>query len=199
MNSIVNIGDIDIDVADRDQLLQHLNCIRASKISDNEITLHNTGIYLQDIPRDPILNCSSIDYKDAEQLGYYKIDILNLGLYKKTKSREHIVELKNKDIDWSVFENKEFVEQLYHLHNHADIVVQLAPKSIEELAAVLAIIRPAKRYLKNCSWDEIKQKVWLKEKNNDQYGFKKSHAISYAMLVYVQAQLIIEEKSNECT
>ena len=47
---------------------------------------------------------------------------------------------------WELLEHKEVVEQLFHVHNHFDIVNILKPKSIEQLAAGLAIIRPAKRH-----------------------------------------------------
>jgi hypothetical protein len=68
----------------------------------------------------------------------------------------------------------------------------LKPISVEQLAATLAIIRPAKRYLANESWDKIMQEVWVKPTNGEYY-FKKAHAISYAAAVVVHINLLCDE------
>ena len=47
-------GDIDIDFADRDIILKKLKHHGASIISDKEHKKHNTGVYFQDIPTDPL-------------------------------------------------------------------------------------------------------------------------------------------------
>ena len=91
-------------------------------------------------------------------------------------------------------EHKEIVEQLFHIHNHFDIVNTLKPKSVEQLAAVLAIIRPAKRHLLKQNWDEINQNVWKKPEDNTYY-FKKSHAIGYALAICVQMNLMSNGQS----
>jgi hypothetical protein len=39
------------------------------------------------------------------------------------------------------------VEQLPHVHKHYDTVQSIAPKSIEDLAVVLALVRPGKKHL----------------------------------------------------
>jgi DNA polymerase III alpha subunit len=67
----------------------------------------------------------------------------------------------------------------------------MKPKSIEQLAAVLAIIRPAKKNLLGKSWDEVLEQVWQKP-TTDEYYFKKSHAIAYATAIVVQMNLICE-------
>ena len=63
------------------------------------------------------------------------------------------------------------------------------PQNLEQLAACLAIIRPAKRYLIGKSWPEILEDVWVKP-NNEQYYFKKAHAFSYAGAVIVHMNLL---------
>ena len=80
---------------------------------------------------------------------------------------------------------------MFHIHNHYDIVKQLKPTSIEQLAAVLAVIRPAKRHLLNKEWDIINKEVWVKP-DDDSYFFKKSHAIAYAIAIVVQLNSIVE-------
>ena len=69
----------------------------------------------------------------------------------------------------------------------------LKPKSIEQLAAVLAIIRPAKRYLMKQNWDDINANVW-KRPTDGSYFFKKSHAVAYAQAIVVQMNLLTNGK-----
>ena len=98
-----------------------------------------------------------------------------------------------KEPDWDMLEDKKIVDELFHLNGHFDIVSKLKPKTIEQLASVLAIIRPAKRYLLKQNWDDIKTNVWRKPADGS-YFFKKSHAIEYAQAIVVQMNLITEGK-----
>jgi hypothetical protein len=184
--------DIDIDFADRDQILRVLQHRVATLDGSKK---HNTGIYVTEIPHNP-LNChATVDYKTADDRGYFKVDFLNVSIYKGVRNEEHLTELINKEPIWDLLEHSEFADQLFHVSGHSDILAKLKPKSLEQLAAVLAIIRPAKRYLVNCDWDQIMQEVWVKP-TNDQYYFKKSHAFSYAMAVMVHANLLCEQLST---
>jgi hypothetical protein len=63
--------------------------------------------------------------------------------------------------------------------------------SVSQLAATLAIIRPAKRHLANETWQTIEKEVWTKP-DNGEYYFKKAHAVSYAMACVVHMNLICE-------
>ena len=54
---------------------------------------------------------------------------------------------------------------------------------------ILAMIRPGKRYLVGKSWEQIEKEVWVK---TDEYFFKHSHAIGYALAIVVQLNLICE-------
>jgi hypothetical protein len=72
----------------------------------------------------------------------------------------------------------------------------MKPTSISQLAAVLAMIRPAKRHLIGKDWDTVMQEVWTKP-DGDEYFFKKSHATAYAVAVVVQMNLICEGVSYE--
>jgi DNA polymerase III alpha subunit len=67
----------------------------------------------------------------------------------------------------------------------------MQPTSIEQLAAVLAMIRPAKRHLIGKDWATVMSEVWTKPETNDYY-FKKSHATAYAAAIVVQMNLICE-------
>jgi len=72
-------ADIDIDFADREQILKLIQHTPARQIVQGQARRHNSGIYVTDIPRDPINNCAAIDYESAEQRGYFKIDFLNIN------------------------------------------------------------------------------------------------------------------------
>ena len=69
--------DVDIDMADRDKFLKLVDVIPASIKRDGEYTKHNTGVYFQPIPNFPLEGYSTIDHKEAEELGYFKVDFLN--------------------------------------------------------------------------------------------------------------------------
>lgn len=184
----MKLPDIDIDLKNREEILSALKHIPASIDGKKK---HNTGVYFNDIPINPFTNVSSINYKDAELRNYFKLDLLNVSVYEKVNSNEHLEKLVQQEPVWELLEYKEIVEKLFHIHNHYDIVNQLKPKSIEQLAAVLAVIRPAKRHLLNKDWNIINKEVWRKV--DDGYSFKKSHAIAYAIAIVVQLNSIVED------
>ena len=189
------VTDIDIDFADNEAALQHVAHIRASMVQDKVLKHHNVGVYLHDVPVDPITGFCSIEYKRAEELGFFKMDFLNVGVYKDVESPEHLDRLLAMTTMWEILEDEAIVDGLFHLGGHFNIVNQMKPKSVLELAMVLALIRPAGRHLIGKSWDEIKRDIW-KPSADGLYGFKKSHAISYAMVIVVQMNLLVEKASR---
>ena len=92
-----------------------------------------------------------------------------------------------------MLKDPKIVENLFHLNGHYNIVSKLQPKTIEQLAAVLAIIRPAKRQLMHKDWSDITKEVWTKPTDGS-YFFKKSHAVAYAQAIVVQMNLMIRAK-----
>ena len=181
--------DIDIDFADRDQILSTLNHTVAVLKNNKK---HNTGVYVTEIPKDPVTNYCTIDYKKAERRGYFKIDFLNVSLYKDVEDEAHLIQLMETEPLWDLLEHKIFIDKLFHLSGHSGIVIQLKPRNIEQLAAVLAIIRPAKRYLQKENWNTILNNVWIAPEDGSYY-FKKAHAISYAVAVIVHMNLLCAE------
>jgi hypothetical protein len=181
--------DIDIDFANREQILSKLQH-RVARLDSGK--KHNTGIYVTEIPCNPLDNLATIDYKTAEDRGYFKIYFLNVSIYKDVRDEEHLTELMNKEPIWELLKHDEFVDQLFHLNGHGTVTRQHCPTSVEQLAAVLAIIRPAKRHLLGCTWDQILKEVWTKPENGEYY-FKKAHAVSYAMAVVVHMNLLCEQ------
>tara|TARA_E500000331_G_scaffold152494_1_gene148441 strand:+ start:1639 stop:2241 length:603 start_codon:yes stop_codon:yes gene_type:complete len=185
--------DVDIDFINRDEVLKLFEHTPATIIKQDKTEKHKTGVYFHKIPKNPVTGHASFDYKKAEERGYFKIDCLNVSIYKDIKSEEQLVELMIKEPDWRILNEKCYVDELFHLNGHFKIVHKLQPKNIEQLAAVLAIIRPAKRYLLDKTWPEIMKEVWVKPKDGS-YFFKKSHAIAYAQAVVVQMNLILKGK-----
>jgi hypothetical protein len=181
--------DIDIDFADRDIVLSKIQHRVATINSEKK---HNTGVYVTEIPHNPVDNHSTIDYKTAEDRGYFKLDFLNVSIYKDVRDDNHLQELMNKEPMWELLQHEEFVDQLFHLNGHTSILKQTCPTSVEQLAAVLAMIRPAKRHLIGQDWTTIMEEVWTKP-TNDEYYFKKAHAVSYAMAVVVHMNLLCEQ------
>jgi len=176
--------DIDIDFADREQVLKVLKHTPAMQMDGNKPRKHNTGVYFHHVPLNPFTGLSTLDYKQAEEEGWFKIDLLNVGIYTDFKSNEEIDELLEKEPVWEMLQHREIIEQLFHIHNHADTVIKMRPTSIEQLAMVLACIRPGKRHLIGKSWAEIEREVWVK--TDDAYSFKQSHAIGYAVAIVLQ-------------
>lgn len=189
--------DIDIDFADRSRVLNIIKHVPASiKNNDGSFKKHNTGVYCHNIPINPLTGIASIDYKEAEDRGYFKIDFLNVNIYNDIKSEEQLKKLLETEPIWELLEQDEFTNLLFHVSGHGKILRLMKPKNVEQLAAVLAMIRPAKKHLIGKSWDEVMTDIWTKP-TTDEYYFKRSHAISYATAIKVQMNLICEQVSYE--
>ena len=187
--------DIDIDFADRTIALEKLKHVAASIDENGTFKKHNTGVYCTSVPYNPITGISTIDYKQAEDRGYFKIDFLNVGIYEGITDRQHLLKLMNTEPIWDLLLEDEFTQNLFHVNGHGSILRQVKPESIEQLAAVLAMIRPAKRYLIGKEWSTVMTEIW-KKPENDEYFFKKAHAIAYAHVIVVQMNLICERLTN---
>jgi DNA polymerase III alpha subunit len=183
--------DIDIDFANRELALELFEYTTAVRNDGAEFKKHNTGVYFTSIPRDARSNTSTIDYKEAEQRGYFKVDFLNVGIYEGVKNEEHLVKLMETEPLWDLLEQKDFADLLFHVNGHSGLLKQMKPRTIEELAMCLALIRPAKRHLVGKTWTEIVPEIWTKP-TNDEYYFKKAHAVAYAQAIVVQMNLICD-------
>lgn len=181
--------DVDLDFADRDQILKIIDHTAAMIRDGDKQRKHNTGVYFHTVPMNPFTGLATLDYKQAEQQGWFKIDLLNVGIYNEFASNEEIDKLLTLETNWDLLKHREIIEQLFHIHNHADTVIKMKPRSVEQLAMVLAVIRPGKKHLIGRSWDEIAQEVWIK--TDDVYSFKKSHAIGYAMAIVLQMNKLV--------
>jgi hypothetical protein len=188
--------DIDIDFPDRRQVLDIIRHIPA-RLEDGK--KHNTGVYCHSIPYNPITDTASIDYKSAETRGYFKIDFLNVSAYNGVKDEAHLVQLLNTEPLWDLLYEKDVCDQLFHVNGYHNLLAELRPTSIVELATVLAMIRPGKKHLipvcKEKGFNAIDNEIWTK--TEDAYFFKKAHAVSYASVIVVQLNLLCERISYE--
>jgi len=180
--------DIDLDFADRKLALKLVKHVPA-RIKNKK---HNTGVYTHRVPVDPYNGYCTIDHKQADNIGYFKLDVLNVSIYKDIRDDDHLGQLLEKEPLWQLLEHKDFSDQVFHLNGHSELLKILKPQSVEQLAATLAIIRPAKRHLANETWQTIFEEVWTKPIGNEYY-FKKSHAHSYAIACIVHINLICEQ------
>jgi hypothetical protein len=190
-------ADIDIDFADRNQILNLIQHTPARQTVDGQVRRHNSGVYVTDIPRDPINGCAAIDYTTAESRGYFKIDFLNMSVYQLIKSPEHYQQMLDQEPDWSqLWTAPEWASQLVHVGNYTDLLKTMRPDSVPRMAAFISIIRPGKAHLQNRPWNEVFASVWDGDASRG-FVFKKSHAVSYSMLVRLHMNLLSQDVEPE--
>ena len=183
-------ADIDIDVPDRDQVLALIRHTRAAIRSASSVKLHNSGVYVTDIPYDPLHQCAAVDYEIAEQRGYFKIDVLNQSVYRLIRDQDHYDQVLSQEPSWSrLWTDPEWTRQLVHIGGYADLVAEMRPDSVPRMAAFISIIRPGKAHLQRRPWNEVFASVWDGDAGRG-FVFKKSHAISYARLVCLHMNLL---------
>lgn len=184
-------SDIDIDFANRADILAHIKHTAAHVKVQQKLRKHPTGIYVTKIPYDPINDWSSLNYHEAENRGYLKLDLLNVWVYKFVRDEKHLVQLMN-DPPWEKLRDREFFSKLIHIGDHYDTMLKMPQEinSIPRMAMFLSLIRPGKRQLIGKTWDEVARTVWLRE--TEAYSFKQSHSIAYAHLVVVHMNLLCE-------
>jgi DNA polymerase III alpha subunit len=183
--------DIDIDMQTKFVPSSLFPWVRASRVKDDNLFPHPCGIYPQDIPVDLVTGFSAIPFKEAEDLGYSKIDFLHLGIYDYFETRKEIEELLELEPDWGLLTLPQEQAKLFQLSKHGDILSLVKPKNIEELADVLALIRPGKKQFAKLylSQKESTRRI-LYAKDEQGYSFKKSHAIASSLVIVLQLHLI---------
>jgi hypothetical protein len=190
-------ADIDIDLADRDQLLQLIHVTPARQLHQGQVRRHNSGVYATDIPYDPVNACAAMDYEQAEQLGYFKIDLLNMSVYQLIASPEHYQAMLTAEPPWKrLWQDTEWAKQLVHVGNYTELLKTMRPDSIPRMAAFISIIRPGKAHLQNRSWTEVFESVWDSDDSRG-FVFKKAHALGYSKLVALHMNLISQHVLQE--
>jgi hypothetical protein len=183
-------ADIDLDFADRESVLKLIQHTPARQLHQEQVRRHNSGVYVTDIPYDPVNQCASIDYETAEQLGYFKIDFLNMSVYQLIRDTEHYKQMLAQEPKWSrLWTDTEWAKQLVHVGNYTELLKEMKPDSIPRMAAFISIIRPGKAHLQNQPWDRVFESVWDGD-NSRGFVFKKAHSLGYAMLVALHMNLL---------
>jgi hypothetical protein len=187
--------DIDIDVQSKlDPKSIFEKIIPASIVENGKLKKHNVGVYFQTIPQDKQTGLSAITYKTAPEYDFFKIDIIHLRLLDYFENKEELREMMYKSPDWDMLMDERIVSNLFHLSNSFDVVKKIKPKSIEQLADCLALIRPNKiklidKYIKQKDKTAIRKALYQKDGPSD---LRKSHAIPYAYLIIAQLNMIRE-------
>jgi len=183
-------ADIDIDLADRDQLLAVIRHTPARQTVNGQARRHNSGVYVTNIPRDPVLGCAAIDYQEAESRGYFKIDLLNMSVYQLIRDPDHYNQLLAQEPPWSrLWQDSDWAAQLVHVGNYTELLKSMRPDSVPRMAAFISIIRPGKAHLQGQPWQTVFESVWDGDLTRG-YCFKKAHALGYAALVSLHMNLL---------
>ena len=183
-------ADIDIDLPDRDRILDLIPHVRAAMRKEGQTRLHNSGVYVTNIPRDPINACSALDYHEAEARGYFKLDFLNQSVYRLIRDPEHFETAMAQTPSWPrLWQDAAWASQLVHVGNYTSLLNDMRPDSIPRMAAFISVIRPGKAHLQQKPWHKVFESVWDGDAGRG-FVFKKSHAISYAQLVVLHMILL---------
>jgi len=180
-------ADIDIDFADREQALRLIMHTAARQSNGRR---HNSGVYVTDIPWDPVNRCAAIDYEQAEARGYFKLDFLNMSVYQLIRDPAHYQAMLDQEPDWArLCTDPDWAAQLVHVGNYTDLLQRMRPDSIPRMAAFISVIRPGKAHLQGLPWNQVFESVWDGDDSRG-YTFKKSHALSYSKLVALHMNLL---------
>lgn len=177
-------ADVDIDVSPAVIKIDY--GLRAVILRDEKLVAHPSGFYLDDVmPTDPMTGFAVVDYKEAERVGFIKLDLLTNTAYQTFKSRKEIRESANKEPDWDLLKDPKFVSRLPQLSKSFDIIEMVQPTDIDELADVLALMRPNKLHLMEQYLDNplYVRRMSLYQRPSKGMFFKKSHSYAYAIMI----------------
>jgi hypothetical protein len=151
----------------------------------HRILPHPSGVYLEPVPIDPVTGLCAFDYKYGDEVGFSKVDILTNKAYDIFKTKTEVLRAAEAEPDWNWLMDELFVQRLPHIANHYETVVKIQPTNVEELADMIALIRPAKiglipQYRKNQV--AVRKRLYSRPLDGTAY-FKKSHAIAYAIMI----------------
>ena len=184
--------DIDIDFrSDFDPRKIFDQAISASMLRGNELVKHPCGHYFQTMPVDPLTGLAAIPYEEAECLGFFKIDFLHLSTLDHFSNKEQIRELLKLEPDWDLLLDVNHVRKLFQISKHEELLATLRPRSVQELADCIALIRPGKKHLLSAyvkNKEAVRKELYQRPLPKGCY--KKAHAISYALTIVLQLHLI---------
>ena len=139
-----------------------------------------------------VTGLAAIPFKEAEDQGYFKIDFLHLSLLDYFEDKQQMRALMKMEPDWSLLEDEEVVLKLFQVHRQHKLLSKLKPKSVQELADAIALIRPGKRQLLSAYMKDreaVRPELYTKPDDGGMY-YKKPHAVAYALTIVLQLHLI---------
>lgn len=166
--------------------------VPASMVRDGELVKHPCGQYFQHIAVDDMTGWSAIPYEEAEVMGFFKIDFLHLSILDYFESKHEIRALLKAEPNWDLLLDEHQVSKLFQISKHHKILTKTKPRSVIELADVVALIRPNKRHLLD---DYMRNKTKIRpllyrQGPDDKSSFKRSHSLAYASTIVLQLHLI---------
>lgn len=184
--------DVDIDLKSNTPISKiFAHWPQAMQVVNGRALKHPCGIYPQSVPLDPLTGLAAIPHKEAATIGYFKIDMLHNHIYNYFESKEEVNTLLEIEPDWNLLKSASVVKQLFQISKHWDLIKTIKPKSIEDLADAIALIRPGKKHMVN-KYLTHKQEIrkLLYDYTDEEYSFKKGHAIAYSLVIVLQLHLI---------
>lgn len=181
--------DIDIDIPTRVDIATIFpEFVQASRVDKGELVPHPCGGYFANVPTDPVTGLCATPFGDAERYGWTKVDFLHLSILNGIESREALLKMVDAEPDWDLLQDPNVVAGLFQLKNSYEFVKRMKPRSVEDLADVIAIIRPEKRHLlEQYVANKNRTRQILFQVGADRAGsFKKAHAIAYALMIVLQ-------------
>jgi hypothetical protein len=186
-------ADIDIDVQ-QCKITDIFTAVPAARFADNKIHKHPVGYYFQNIPVDPVSKFAAIPYEESTDYGYFKIDFLHLSVLDQFTSKQEIKQYLKQEPDWSLLADPQQVAKLFQIHSHFKLIDTIKPKSINELADCIALIRPGKRFLLDKYLTDKTETCKLLYTKTASSDYRKSHAIAYAHVIVLQLHLIKDSR-----
>lgn len=195
---IVRLFDIDLDVVDAHKVQEY--GVRAMLYNETlaKVMPHPSGIYLEDVPVDEATGLCAFDYEYGNETGFAKLDILSNSAYKIFKDKKDLIKHVNMKPDWEKFLDPKYHTQLPHIANYGEIIGLVKPQSIEEVADITALIRPAKiKYLNVYlqSKHRARRNLYKRPADGGMY-FKRAHAISYAVMIVAVFNKILSKETR---
>lgn len=198
--SSISTSDIDIDIPIGTDIRRLFpSSIPASRVDKNELVKHPCGHYFENIAVDELTGLAAIPHKEAAEIGYTKVDFLHLSLLGTFKTKTALRRACRKEPDWTLLQRRDVVEQLFQIKNHFDTIQKVKPTCIEELADVIALIRPDKRHLLH-DYIRNKQKVrpmLYRSQDDDKSAFRRGHSTSYAVTIVAQLNQIADKMKQK--
>lgn len=184
--------DIDVQPSFRPQAI-FPKWVKASVLKDEKLTAHPCGVYPQAMAKDPITGLAAIPYEEAEELGYLKVDFLHLNVYQFFSTRKEIEDLLKIEPDWNLLRMPSTWPKLFQLSKHGDLLADLKPRGLVDVADIMALIRPGKKAFAGLyKKEKAAARVLLYAKDDNGYAFKKSHALAYSYVIWLQLHLIAQ-------